>query len=149
MEKYILKLLKMMKFECVVVWALCVIVLALGEFDVIPNNITEPRSQEEYYLNLSVVIGTLLAMPLALKLFTLNTTKGLRRLNYDDALKTYHIWSVVRLSIIALVALLGFTVYYLASSISSFCCGMIAVAATIYCWPTFGKIESYMQEVKK
>lgn len=149
MEKYILKLLKTMKWECVAVWILCVVVLALGELNVIPNNITEPKSQSEYMWNMSVVVGTLLAMPLALKLFTLNTTKGLRRLNYDDALKTYHIWSAVRLGIIAIVALLGFAVYYLASSVPSFCCGLIAVGVTLYCWPSFDKIEAYIEEVKK
>ena len=147
MVKYIQRLLRILRIEMAVVWLIVVAAVVLGELDVIPNGWVVPQSPEELRLNIAVIVLTIVGIPLAIRLFTLNTTKGLRRMNNDEALASYHIWSVVRLGILCVAAVSGVVVYYLATSVSAVFCALIALAVTIYCWPSETKIASYLEEV--
>ena len=147
MVKYIQKLLRILRIEMAVVWLIVAVAVVLGVLDVIPNGWAAPKSSEEFKLNIAVVVLTIVGIPLAIRLFTLNTTKGLRRMNNDEALSSYHIWSVVRLGILCIAAVSGVVVYYLATSVSAAFCTLISLAATIYCWPSETKITSYLEEV--
>ena len=130
-----------------VVWLMLVVAVVLGELDVIPNGVVPPHSTEEFKLNTAVIVLTIIGVPVAIRLFTLNTTKGLRRMNNEEALKSYHVWSAVRLGILALAAASGIVVYYLAMSISGVFCALVALCATVYCWPSKEKISSYLEGV--
>jgi len=147
MVKYIQKLLRILKIEIAVVWLIVVAAVVLGELDVIPNGWVAPKSSEEFKLNIAVIVLTIVGIPLAIRLFTLNTTRGLRRMNNDEALVSYHIWSVVRLGILCITAVSGVVVYYLATSVSAVFCALIALAVTVYCWPSEAKISSYLEDV--
>ena len=147
--KYIQKLLNALKIEMAVQWLIVVATVVLGELDVIPNGLVVPQSSTEVSLNVAVVALTLVGVPLALRLFTLNTTKGLRRMNNDEALRSYHVWSALRMTILGLTAVSGIVVYYLAFSISGLFCALVALCMTIYCWPSCEKITSYLEGVNK
>ena len=149
MVKYIQKLLRILKIEMVVVWLIVVAAVVLGEMDVIPNGLVAPKSPEEVKLNIAAVVLTILGIPLAIRLFTLNTTRGLRRMNNDEALRSYHIWSVVRIGILCIAAVFSVADYYLATSVSGAFCALVALSATIYCWPSESKISSYLEDVNK
>ena len=144
MEKYIQKLLKALRIEVVAVWVITVLAVCLGELNVIPNGWVEPHSQHEFVLNMAVVMLSIICIPVAIRLFTLNTTKGLRRMNNDEALTAYHVWSVVRMGILCITAVFGIVVYYIATSTSAALCALIALCVTIYCWPSKEKIETYL-----
>lgn len=147
MVKYIQKLLNILKMEMMGVWLMAGLSAVLGELDVIPNGWVKPASEEEFLLNLLTVILTIAGVLLAIRLFTLNTTKGLRRMNNEEALRSYHIWSVVRMGILCLVMMVGIVDYYLASSVSGVACSLIALCVTFYCWPSEAKISSYLAGV--
>lgn len=149
MVKYIQKLLSLLRIEMCVVWLLIVATIVLGELDVIPNGLVLPHSTDEFRLNTAAILLTVVGIPVALKLFVLNTTKGLRRMDNEEALKSYHVWSAVRLGILCVGAVFSIAVYYLATSVSGALCAMIAVCATIYCWPSGAKISSYLEGVNK
>ena len=83
-------------------WAILVALVVLGEVGIIPNGVVLPHSSEEFELNVLAIALTIIGVPLALRLFTLNTTKGLRRMNNDEALRSYHVWSIVRMGILGL-----------------------------------------------
>lgn len=147
MVKYIQKLLTALKFEWVAVWLMVVAAVVLGEVDVIPNGLVLPNSSEEFKLNTADILLTLIGIPVAIRLFTLNTTKGLRRMNNDEALKAYHVWSVVRIGILCVTAVFSVAVYYLATSVSGIFCALIAMCVMFYCWPSKEKITSYLESV--
>ena len=132
-----------------IVWLIVVAAVVLGELDVIPRGMVPPHSPDEVKLNIAAIALTIVGIPLAICLFTLNTTKGLRRMNNDEALSSYHIWSVVRLGILCIAAVFSVIVYYLATSVSGAFCALVALSATIYCWPSEAKISSYLEDVNK
>ena len=149
MVKYIQRLLRALRIEMAVVWLIVVAAVVLGELDVIPNGLVLPHSPEEFTLNLADIVLTIVGIPLAIRLFTLNTTRGLRRMNNDEALCSYHIWSVVRLGILCVSAVFSVAIYYVATSVSGVFCALVAMCATIYCWPSESKISSYLEDVNK
>ncbi|NLV52446.1 MAG: hypothetical protein GXY64_04175 [Bacteroidales bacterium] len=149
MTKYIQKLFNALRIELLMVWLLWVIVIVLGEVDVIPNGIIAPKSNEEFVLTTTAIVLTVVGIPLAIRLFTLNTTKGLRRMDNDEALNSYHIWSLVRMGILCLVALFCTTVYYLTMNVSGAVLALVAMVVTLYCWPSKEKIAAYLESVQQ
>ncbi len=149
MVKYIQKLSNTLKAEIIVVWLMIVATIVLGELDIIPNGMVLPHSSEEFWLDTIAITLTIVGVPLAIKLFTLNTTKGLRRMNNEEALKSYHIWSAVRLGILCVAAVFSIVAYYLTMSLTGAFCALIAVCVTVYCWPSGDKISSYLEGVNK
>ncbi|MBQ0023580.1 MAG: hypothetical protein KBT29_10130 [Prevotellaceae bacterium] len=144
MEKNIQKLLKQLKMEILIALFLMILVVVLGQLGIIENGIVEPKSQTEYVLNIIVVILTVVGIPGSLKIFSLNTTKTLRRMNLDEALQSYHIWSAARLLVLFLSAVVGALVYYFATSTSSIVCSLACVSMIAYCWPSRSKIDTYL-----
>ena len=146
-NKYIQKLLNVLKIELFVVWIIIAGVAVLGECGIIPNGYILPHSTKEFELNVIAISMTVIGVPLALQLFKLNTTKGLRRMNNDEALRAYHVWSIVRMSILCFAASFCMFVYYYASSVSCVFCTLIILAVSLYCWPSRDKICSYLESV--
>ena len=135
--------MRALRIEMAVVWLIVVAAVVLGELDVIPNGLVLPHSPEEFKLNLADIVLTIVGIPLAIRLFTL------RRMNNDEALCSYHIWSVVRLGILCVSAVFSVAIYYVATSVSGVFCALVAMCATIYCWPSESKISSYLEDVNK
>ena len=136
-----------MEIEAVAVLLMAAVAVVLGEVGVIPNGVVMPHSQEEFVLNTIAIILTVVGIPGAIRLFTLNTTRGLRRMNYDEALNSYHIWSAVRMVILCVTTVFDVAVYYVATSVSGAFCALITLCAVVYCWPSKGKIDSYLKTV--
>ena len=127
---------------------LSAIIIVSGELDIIPNGIVQPHSNAEFKLNTMVIILTVVGVPTSLKLFSLNTTKGLRRMNNDEALRSYHVWSTVRMAVLTADAILGFVAYYLSLNVTGLLCALVAMATTFYCWPVEHKISDYVDRQK-
>ena len=147
MVKYIQKLFQVLRIEVVAVWLIVAVAVVMGEMDIIPNGIVLPHTSAEFKLNTIVVVLTIIGIPGAIRLFTLNTTRGLRRMDNEEALQSYHVWSAVRMAIFCLTAVFDVVVYYIATSISGALCALIALFATLYCWPSREKIASYLESV--
>lgn len=146
-NKYIHKLYSTLRMELLAVWLIAVVVVVLGEMGVIPNGVVEPYSNDEFVLNTASIVLTVIGIPVAIKLFTLNTTRGLRRMNKEEALNAYHVWSAVRMSILCVLAVFSLVVYYVTLSTSGVFCCCISLFATLYCWPSKAKIGSYLATV--
>lgn len=144
MIKYIDKLIKVLKAEAFMAWSATAVAIGLGEMNVIANGAIKPNSAAEFKVNTFVIILTVVGVPLALKLFALNTTKGLRRMNNDEALGTYHAWSAVRMGILCIDAVLGIVAYYLTLNVTGALCAVVAIASTLYCWPSRKKVSDYL-----
>lgn len=147
MEKLIQELLKRLKAEIVLALALACLTIILGETDAIPNGYIEPNTQTEFMLNTICILITIILVPGILRLFHLNTTNGLRRMNNDEALSYYHTWSFVKISVMTICMLMDAITYYLTMTSTGILCLAVTVIITIYNWPTRQKIEDYLAAV--
>lgn len=146
MEKRINNIVLVLKFTFFGVWGVCALLYFLGVQGVFASDI-DPRTNAGYILKYICVGLTLAGVPLALKLFTLNTTKNLRRMNFDEALISYNVWSMVRMSILELVAVFGFITYFMLNDVSCAVCSLIALTATLMCYPSKSKIKYYLENL--
>lgn len=149
MEKRINSLLLMLRMETCVAWLLLIIIYVAGLFGIIINGSVEAGSDMEVKLNTVCILSTLLVHPLALKLFLLNTTRGLRRMNKDEALDFYHVWSMIRLVLSTLCIAYNIVVYFMTLSLTGLLCALIGVCIMVYCLPTRSKIEEFMAVVEQ
>ena len=138
----------MLRIESVVAWMLLIILFAVGELGVIINGSVEQGSEVEFKLNCACVLSTLLILPLALQLFLLNTTKGLRRMNKDEALDFYHTWSLIRLVLVSLCIAYNIVAYFMTLNTTGLLCALMGLAITVYCLPTRGRLETFMKIVE-
>jgi hypothetical protein len=121
----------------------------LGSQGVIVNGSVEPHSQREFTLNSIGILSTLLVLPLAVKLFLLNTTRALRRMNKDEALDFYHIWSLVRMVLVTLCISYNVFIYYMTLNMTGLLCACIGICITIYCLPTRQRVDQYLETVNE
>jgi len=149
MERRIQSLLLVLRVESVVAWAVVVILFVLGSQGVIVNGSVEPHSQREFTLNSIGILSTLLVLPLAVKLFLLNTTRALRRMNKDEALDFYHIWSLVRMVLVTLCISYNVFIYYMTLNMTGLLCACIGICITIYCLPTRQRVDQYLETVNE
>lgn len=142
-------MLLVLRVESVVAWAVVVILFVLGSQGVIVNGSVEPHSQREFTLNSIGILSTLLVLPLAVKLFLLNTTRALRRMNKDEALDFYHIWSLVRMVLVTLCISYNVFIYYMTLNMTGLLCACIGICITIYCLPTRQRVDQYLETVNE
>ena len=88
---------------------------------------------------------TIVNIPLSQKIFTLNTTKNLRRMNFDEALSSYHIWSFIRMAMLIAAALFGIFMYFAAGNVPCGICTLMALTATFFCYPSEEKIRKFLE----
>jgi len=148
MEKRIKSLLVMLRTESCVAWILLIILFVIGELGVIVNGSVEAGSDVEFKLNCACVLSTLLIVPLAMQLFLLNTTKGLRRMNKDEALDFYHMWSMIRLLLVSLCIAYNIIAYFMTLNTTGLLCALMGLAVSVYCLPTHKRVEEFMKIVE-
>ena len=102
----------------------------------------------EFNMNCICILSTLLVLPLALQLFLLNTTRGLRRMNKDEALDFYHAWSLIRLLLISLCIAYNLIAYFMTLNATGLLCALMGLCITIYCLPTHRRIREFMDIVE-
>lgn len=145
MEKLIQELLKWLRAETIVALALVCITIALGETDIIPNGEVEPNTESEFMLNTICILLTIIVTPGILRLFHLYTTRGLRRMNNDEALSHYHHLSATKVGIMALCMLMDAITYYLTMTTTGILCLAATIMLTLYYnWPTRQRIDDYL-----
>lgn len=149
MEKNIKKLLLLLWVELGAVVTSVLVLIVLGQLGVFADCMIEPKSNEEFVMN-TVSIGiTIVGIPLAMKLFHLNTTHGLRRMNLDEALQAYHVWSVVRGCILEISAVVGVVAYYLTNNTTGILCALATMVVLCMCVPSRKKIDVYLESLSQ
>ncbi len=147
MNRIVKRLLKYLKLEYICFWVIAILTFVLGQVGVIPNGIFagEAAVQYEFYLNSTCIILVLVGVPLSLKLFNLNTNNGLRRMNKDEALGAYHLWSCIRLGILLVCAEMGIVCYFLLMNNTGLFCACIALIMALICAPSESKVCEYLE----
>lgn len=145
MDKLIRRLMRWLIIEYCLVWLIAVLTFILGETGVIPNGaLTGDGHKAEFYMNLTNIVLVIVCVPLSLKLFSLNTERSLRRMDKDEALGSYHLWSGIRLGMLSLCIEFGLVSYFLLMNSTGALCACIALVATLFCFPSRSKTNSFL-----
>ena len=145
MDRIINTLMRNLYIELGATWAIVVLTCILGELEVIPNGVWVPKGhQYEFYVEVVNVLAVIVCVPLSLKLFSLNTQRCLRRMDKDEALASYHLWSIVRLALLLVCMEIGVLTYYLLLDDKGLLCAGIALIATFFCVPSTSKVKSFL-----
>lgn len=145
MDLIINKLIRNLYLELGATWAIVVLTCILGELDVIPNGVWVPKGHQfEFYVEVVNVLLVIVCVPLSLKLFSLNTQRCLRRMNKDEALASYHLWSWVRLGLLLICMEIGVLTYYLLLDNKGLFCAGIALIASFFCIPSTAKVRAFL-----
>lgn len=147
MQRFIKQVLRWLIIEFAAAWILVILTFIAGELNLIPNGAFHAvgGSQTEYYLNLISVVLVIVCIYLAMQLFSLNTRRSLKRMNHDEALRTYHVWSIVRLALLLVAAIYGITIYFLLMESTGILCACMAMVATLACVPSEDKLNKYIE----
>lgn len=149
MEKQIKSLLKRLKTEVLSVWILQILLFVAGETDILPNGLYAGDAKTQYALNCAGIILMLVVVPLALRLFNLNTTRGIKWMDLDEAMTEYHKWSMIRIVLLIISNFVNTAFYYFTLNTANLLCAIIGLVALLMCWPTYGKIKDYLELTNK
>ncbi len=145
MDKMIKRLMRLLIIEFCLVWLIAILTFILGEANVIPNGaLTDEGHETEFYMNLVNIALVIVCIPLSLKLFSLNTERSLRRMDKDEALGSYHLWSGIRLGMLCLCIEFGLVSYFLLMNSTGALCACIALVTTLFCFPSRKKTNSFL-----
>lgn len=150
MEKLILRLLKYLRIELAIFFLIVAALAFLAVTDnILPKGMLTGKEyvQTRYILDIVTIAVTFVGIWAALKLFRLNTTNSIRRYTLDDAVRTYHAWSIGRLVILILVIAMGVANYILTLTTTGLYAAAIALVLTlVFCIPSYLKITEYLQQ---
>lgn len=90
--------------------ALSAIIIVSGELDIIPNGILANDKQVEFVIMSMMEILTIIAIPVALKLFKF---KAIANKLASDTLLHFERWGIVRLCLLNVLMVINLVCYYL------------------------------------
>lgn len=74
-------------------------------------------------------------VPVSLKLFSWVLIRKIDAVTLPEALRLYALWSGVRLALLAIPVLAGFSTYYIMLSSTGVLCALIGLTASLFCLP--------------
>lgn len=127
--------------EYVVVWLLAIGLFALNETGVLEEGGLAHDGRTSYVLQTATVLLTLCLIPVSLKMFSMALEKRVRPLPLPEALRAYLRWSEIRLALLAVVVMIGLTVYYSTLSSIGGLCALVGLLATLFCLPGEARLK--------
>lgn len=149
MRNYIRHILRWLTCEYIATWAIAILAFIIGENIWNPADLIsiEKGSQTEYFLKISCIAITVISIIFSLQLFTLNTSKGLKRMNHEEALDSYHVWSCIRLGLLLISAVYGIFIYFILMDSTGILCTCMAMVTTLACIPSEEKLDKYIENL--
>ena len=142
MKEQIKRILKLQVVGFILVWALPLIYALLHEMGVMPQGTLADDAQMEYIFQTMCILMTIVFIPFALRIFNLNLVKRIKELPLQQALKSYRIWSDVRLALLLVPALINLQFYYLTLDNTGLFCACMALIASLFCVPSESRIKN-------
>ena len=107
-----------------------------------PQGTLADDAQMEYIFQTMGILMTIVFIPFALRIFNLNLVKRIKELPLQQALKSYRIWSDVRLALLLVPALINLQFYYLTLDNTGLFCACMALIASLFCVPSESRIKN-------
>ena len=142
MKEQIKRILKLQIVGFILVWALPLIYALLHEMGVMTQGTLADDAQMEYIFQTMGILMTIVFIPFALRIFNLNLVKRIKELPLQQALKSYRIWSDVRLALLLVPALINLQFYYLTLDNTGLFCACMALIASLFCVPSESRIKN-------
>lgn len=149
MEEEIKRVVKLLKNEFLILWIVPVIIVVLGETEVLPVGTLADTPKCIYYLNTLSILISVISVPLALKLFSLVLVKKIDQLTLPIALKRYRLWSSVRLYLLLGGSFCNLLIYYMTFSTTGVLCAAIGLVASFFCLPGEKRLREELHIIKE
>ncbi len=142
MKEQIKRILYIQKAIFSGVWTAPILFVVLNETGVFNQGIHQGNAQMEYIFQCVGILLTIGLIPFALRIFNLNLVKRIKELPLLQALKSYQIWSDVRICLLFVPAMLNLSFYYLTLGTTNLFCAAMAMIATLFCVPSESRIKN-------
>ena len=142
MKEQIKKILIIQKSAFLGVWTAPLLLVALYETGLYQEGLLAGNAQMEYILQSVSILLTIGLIPFALRMFNMNLVKRIKDLPLQQALKSYQIWSFLRLALLFVPAILALSFYYLTMNTTNLFCACMALIATLFCVPSENRIKN-------
>ena len=142
MKEQIKRILIIQKSFLLGIWTAPILLAVLYETGIFQKGIQKGKAQMEYIFQCVSILLTICLIPFALRIFNLNLVKRIKELPLQQALKSYQIWSDVRLSLLFVPAILSMSFYYITLNTTHLFCACMALIATLFCIPSESRIKN-------
>ena len=141
MKEQIKRILIIQKSAFIGVWTAPLLLVVLYETGLYQEGLLAGNAQMEYILQSVSILLTIGLIPFALRMFNLNLVKRIKELPLQQALKSYQTWSLLRLALLFVPAILALSFYYLTMNTTNLFCACMALIATLFCVPSESRIK--------
>lgn len=128
--------------EYVAVWLLAAGLFLMNGTGIVEEGALAHDGRLCYVLQTATVLLTLCLIPVSLKMFGMALEKRVRPLPLPEALRSYLRWSEIRLAMLAVVVMIGLTVYHSTLSSIGGLCALVGLLATFFCLPGEERLRS-------
>lgn len=142
MKEQIKRILIIQKSAFIGVWTAPLLLVVLYETGLYQEGLLAGNAQMEYILQSVSILLTIGLIPFALRMFNLNLVKRIKELPLQQALKNYQTWSLLRLALLFVPAILALSFYYLTMNTTNLFCACMALVATLFCVPSESRIKN-------
>ena len=142
MKEQIKRILIIQKSAFLGVWTAPILLVVLYETGLYQEGLLAGNAQMEYILQSVSILLTIGLIPFALRMFNLNLVKRIKELPLQQALKSYQTWSLLRLALLFVPAILALSFYYLTMNTTNLFCACMALIATLFCVPSENRIKN-------
>ena len=142
MKEQIKRILIIQKSAFLGVWTAPLLLVVLYETGLYQEGMIAGNAQMEYILQSVSILLTIGLIPFALRMFNLNLVKRIKELPLQQALKSYQTWSLLRLALLFVPAIMALSFYYLTMNITNLFCACMALIATLFCVPSESRIKN-------
>ena len=142
MKEQIKRILIIQKSAFLGVWTAPLLIVVLYETGLYQEGLLAGNAQMEYILQSVSILLTIGLIPFALRMFNMNLVKRIKDLPLQQALKSYQAWSLLRLALLFVPAILALSFYYLTMNTTNLFCACMALIATMFCVPSENRIKN-------
>ena len=142
MKEQIKRILIIQKSAFLGVWTAPFLLVVLYETGLYQEGLLAGNAQMEYILQSVSILLTIGLIPFALRMFNLNLVKRIKELPLQQALKSYQTWSLLRLALLFVPAIMALSFYYLTMNTTNLFCACMALIATLFCVPSESRIKN-------
>lgn len=142
MKEQIKRILIIQKSAFLGIWTAPLLLVVLYETGLYQEGLLAGNAQMEYILQSVSILLTIGLIPFALRMFNLNLVKRIKELPLQQALKSYQTWSLLRLALLFIPAILALSFYYLTMNTTNLFCACMALIATLFCVPSENRIKN-------
>ena len=142
MIEQIKRILIIQKSTFLGVWTAPLLLVVLYETGLYQEGLLAGNAQMEYILQSVSILLTIGLIPFALRMFNLNLVKLIKELPLQQALKSYQTWSLLRLALLFVPAIMALSFYYLTMNTTNLFCACMALIATLFCVPSENRIKN-------